>query len=94
MGSIDYTENKERTFTGMDREAGTMGNAGAVCGGGGPVNERDAERIWREVSLESKQEEPRLTKRLRENYGYVSGLCLLYGVIFAFCRYENPNAKS
>ena len=91
MGSIDYTENKERTFTGMDREAGTMGNAGAVCGGGGPVNERDAERIWREVSLESKQEEPRLTKRLRENYGYVSGLCLLYGVIFAFCRYENPN---
>ena len=53
MGSIDYTENKERTFTGMDREAGTMGNAGAVCGGGGPVNERDAERIWREVSLES-----------------------------------------
>lgn len=91
MGSIDYTENKERTFTGMDREAGTMGNAGAVCGGGGPVNERDAERIWREVSLESKQEEPRLMKRLRENYGYVSGLCLLYGVIFAFCRYENPN---
>ncbi len=91
MGSIDYTEKKERTFTGMDREAGTMGNAGAVCGGGGPVNERDAERIWREVSLESKQEEPRLMKRLRENYGYVSGLCLLYGVIFAFCRYENPN---
>lgn len=91
MGSIDYTEKKERTFTGMDREARAMGNAGAVCGGGGPVNERDAERIWREVSLESKQEEPRLMKRLRENYGYVSGLCLLYGVIFAFCRYENPN---
>ncbi len=36
-------------------------------------------------------QEPPLVKMLRENYGYAARLCLLYGVIFAFCRYENPN---
>ncbi len=91
MDKKDNSDSKERTFTGTLGGSGTMENTGAAGGGGGFEKERDAERIWRELSMESRQEEPRLMKRLRENYGYVSGLCLLYGVIFAFCRYENPN---
>lgn len=89
--SMDYINKNERAFAEIDRKTEVMGNAGAACGADCSVNERNAERMWRELSVESRREEPPLLKRLRENYGYAAGLCLLYGVIFAFCRYKNPN---
>ncbi|MCI9270393.1 MAG: hypothetical protein HFH11_04435 [Dorea sp.] len=36
-------------------------------------------------------EESSRQQSLRGNYGYVAGMCLLYGVLFAFCGYKNPN---
>ena len=62
MDKKDNSDSKERTFTGTLGGSGTMENTGAAGGGGGCEKERDAERIWRELSMESRQEEPRLMK--------------------------------
>lgn len=35
--------------------------------------------------------EPPLVKKMRNHYGYFGGLSLLYGILFTFCMYRNPN---
>lgn len=52
---------------------------------------QNAESIWKEEAAEGQQKETWLVKGMRGNYGYFAGLCLLYGIIFAFCLYKNPN---
>lgn len=36
-------------------------------------------------------EEQPLIRKMRNNYGYFGGLCLLYGILFTVCLYKNPN---
>ena len=39
----------------------------------------------------NQREESPLVQRIRGNYGYIAGMCLAYGILFAFCQYKNPN---
>lgn len=60
---------------------------GIECEGGAAADPGD---IWK-AAVPGRIEDPPLVRRLREDYGYFGGLCLLYGVLFAFCLYRNPN---
>lgn len=60
------------------------GNAGNMNGTGNPGG------IWQEPAA-AEAEESLLVKNMRGNYGYFGGLCLLYGILFTFCLYKNPN---
>lgn len=59
-----------------------------VQNAGGAATE--PENMWKGAAWGRTKESP-LVGKLRRNYGYFGGLCLLYGVLFAFCLYRNPN---
>lgn len=64
-----------------DADAWNMGNVNSADNSG---------NIWKEPAAGRTEESP-LVKRMWENYGVFGGLCLLYGVLFTFCLYKNPN---
>lgn len=45
----------------------------------------------RHINEKNREAESPLVKKLRGNYGYIGSLCLLYGILSAFCLYRNPN---
>lgn len=75
--------------TGEEFMAGAAANQTEAAGI--PEDLQVAGDIWQKAAEVPRQEEPPLVGRMRKNYGYIAGMCLVFGVLFAFCRYQNPN---